>query len=72
MRSSKRLISLIQRIWQLSRPILSSEGSSAADHEIARIYEMLAQEGGEDMTTEQDAVHIDLLSNAWRAVKESR
>jgi NADH/NAD ratio-sensing transcriptional regulator Rex len=66
---SKTCITLIDRIWKLSSAILSSQGSTAADNEIARIYDML-----EDTIEEgqQDTVHIDLLSNCWRAIKESR
>ena len=65
----KTSANLVERIWNLSRSILSSEGSQTADHEIARIYEML-EDDIED--NDQDKVHIDLLSNCWRAIKESR
>jgi hypothetical protein len=65
----KTSANLVERIWNLSRSILSSEGSQTADHEIARIYEMLEDEIEDN---DQDKVHIDLLSNCWRAIKESR
>lgn len=68
---SHRAVKLVHRIWGLSRVILSSEGSSAADHEIARIYDIL-KEGGEDIAEDShDTAHINLLSNCWRAVKEA-
>jgi hypothetical protein len=66
---SKRCIALVNRIWDLSKQILSSEGSNTADHEIARIYDMLEEDVQEE---DQDTVHINLLSNCWRAIKESR
>ncbi len=60
-----RLLSLIHRVWSVCSPVLCLSDDGAADHEIARVYDMLEaddiDEGG----------HLVVLSSCWRAMKEA-
>lgn len=70
----------MERVWAVTRPVISlapsqpqtQDGSSAAtdrtEHEIARAYEVLGDDEGDD----DDAMdHTGLLSGCWRATKEA-
>ena len=72
-----RLVGMIDRIWTVTRTVISLVPSivpdgdaSCPDHEIARAYEVLG--GGEDGEEEEGTMdHTSLLSGCWRATKEA-
>lgn len=66
-----KLLSLVERVWAVTRPVISlgpSEGEDGtAAHEIARAYEVLG-DGDEDG---DDLDHTNLLSGCWRAMGQA-
>ena len=70
-----RLLSLVDRVWNVTRPVISlkstgqASGAARPDHEIARAYEV-ANTG--DMEAEGDDDEgsdiTGLLSGCWRAM----
>ncbi|WWD20217.1 hypothetical protein CI109_104693 [Kwoniella shandongensis] len=72
------LVNLINRIWGLTRPVISlastkSEDSteSRPEHEIARAFEVMGG-GGEDGEDDDESMdHTGLLSGCWRATKDA-
>jgi hypothetical protein len=73
-----RLFSLIERVWRVTRPVISlgqqgpidgPEGSEKPGHEIARAHEVLGGEDGGDEEGSGD--HTGLLSGCWRATSQA-
>lgn len=65
-----RLATLVERVWVVTRPVISlgpSDGSDTAAHEIARAYEVLGE--GDEEGDDQD--HTKLLSGCWRAMGQA-
>ncbi|WRT69593.1 uncharacterized protein IL334_006582 [Kwoniella shivajii] len=75
----QRLFTLINRIWNVTRPVISlapstTEGaadSARPDHEIARAYEVMGGEEGEDEEGGEEMDHTGLLSGCWRATRNA-
>ncbi len=63
--STHRLRDLIARVWTACAPVLSLSDEGGADHEIARVYDMLDAEDADQ------GEHLVLLSGCWRAMKEA-
>lgn len=67
-----RLLTLIDRVWTVTRPVISLkaaapvDGKDRPDHEIARAYEV-AGEGDGDGDDEDGLDVTALLSGCWRA-----
>ncbi|EIW71615.1 hypothetical protein TREMEDRAFT_27287, partial [Tremella mesenterica DSM 1558] len=64
------LFLLIQRIWWVTRKVISLNQVAGAEHEIARAYEVLGEdddgEGGEETLD-----HTSLVSGCWRATRNA-
>jgi hypothetical protein len=70
----QRLIRLVDRLWDVTRSVISLAPSKATDgskpdHEIARAYHVLG--GGEEDEGDEAMDHTNLLSGCWRATKEA-
>jgi hypothetical protein len=68
-----RLVELVDRVWAVTRPVISLAPSKTSDadqpdHEIARAYAVL---GGEEEDEDEAMDHTNLLSGSWRATKEA-
>ena len=68
-----RLVDLVDRVWAVTRPVISLAPSKTSDagnpdHEIARAYAVL---GGDEEDDEEGMDHTNLLSGSWRATKEA-
>ena len=74
--TSTSILDLVDRTWQLVRPVLasSSESSEGVDHEEARaaVYEPgHEQDEDTDGAASSDPGHKLILNMAWRAIKEA-
>lgn len=74
----KRISVSVEKIWELCRPIISTQQGDNHKHEISGAFDVLDGNGddGEGEAAgdgdNQDDVHITILSNCWRAIKEAR
>ena len=69
-----RLLSLIDRVWAATRPVISLAPSQTAgkpDHEIARAYDVMGSGGDEEDGEDGALDHTNLLSGCWRATKDA-
>lgn len=75
---TRRIVKSVQQIWDICRPIIATQQGDDNEHEIAGAYEVL--EGNRDEleqvqesdTNKADNIHLTILSNCWRAIKEAR
>jgi hypothetical protein len=72
----KRIQNCVERIWDVCRPVISTQEGDDHKHEISGAHDVLdgnedAGEGEDDGSNQDDA-HLTLLSNCWRAIKEAR
>lgn len=72
----KRILHIVEQIWDVCRPIISTQQGDNHKHEISGAYDVLEgieDEGeGEEEENDGDDVHLTILSNCWRAIKEAR
>ena len=73
----KRISFSVEQIWELCRPIISTQQGDDHKHEISGAFDVLDGNGddGEEAAVDgddHDDVHITILSNCWRAIKEAR
>ncbi|KAJ9099210.1 hypothetical protein QFC21_004090 [Naganishia friedmannii] len=70
----QRILSSIERIWDICRPIIATQQGDDTQHEIAGAHEWL-EEAADEMETGEggraDDAHLTILSNCWRAIKEA-
>lgn len=74
---TKRIFKSVEQIWDICRPIIATQQGDDNQHEIAGAYDVMEEtiDETEQVSTgdinKADNVHLTILSNCWRAIKEA-
>lgn len=75
---TRRILESVEHIWDICRPIIATQQGDDNEHEIAGAFEALegnvdgSEHVQESESNKANNIHLTILSNCWRAIKEAR